>query len=76
MGIHTVNMRLWRTINENTAANILLRAISISIAGVEFATEEDAVSYTPPEWFGEDVSERAEFCNSYLSAHCCRDITF
>ena len=46
------------------------------LAEVEFATEEDAVSYTPPEWFGEDVSERAEFCNSYLSAHCCRDIPF
>lgn len=46
------------------------------LAEVEFATEEDAVSYTPPEWFGKDVSERAEFCNSYLSTHCCRDITF
>ena len=46
------------------------------LAEVEFATEEDAVSYTPPEWFGEDVSERVEFCNSYLSAHCCRDIPF
>ena len=46
------------------------------LAEVEFATEEDAISYAPPEWFGEDVSERAEFCNSYLSAHCCRDITF
>ena len=46
------------------------------LAEVEFATEEDAVSYTPPEWFGEDVSERAEFCNSYLREHCCRDITF
>ena len=33
MGIHTVNIRLWRTTNENTAANILLSAISISIAG-------------------------------------------
>ncbi len=44
------------------------------LAEVEFATEEDAASYTPPGWFGEDVSERAEFCNSYLSAHCCRDI--
>ena len=42
------------------------------LAEVEFATEEDAVSYTPPEWFG----ERVEFCNSYLSAHCCRDIPF
>lgn len=46
----------------------------LMLAEVEFAAEEDAVSYIPPEWFGEDVSERAEFCNSYLSAHCYRDI--
>lgn len=37
------------------------------LAEVEFETEEAALSYTPPEWFGEDVSERKEYCNSYLS---------
>lgn len=37
------------------------------LAEVEFDTENVALSYTPPEWFGEDVSERREYCNSYLA---------
>ena len=37
------------------------------LAEVEFATEEDAVSYTPPEWFGEDVTFSGQYHNSQLS---------
>ena len=37
------------------------------LAEVEFESEEDALSYIPPEWFGEDVSRLKEYCNSYLA---------
>ena len=37
------------------------------LAEVEFNTEEQAHSYLPPEWFGEDVSNSPEYHNSTLS---------
>jgi len=33
---------------------------------VEFESLEDAVSFTPPEWFGKDVSEDNRYKNSSL----------
>lgn len=36
-------------------------------AEVEFETIEDAVSFLPPEWFGEDVTEDYRFTNAFLS---------
>ena len=39
------------------------------LAEVEFDTEEDANSFTPPSWFGEDVTYSKEYHNSYLSKH-------
>ncbi|MCR4648037.1 MAG: CYTH domain-containing protein [Lachnospiraceae bacterium] len=37
------------------------------IAEVEFETKEEAVSFTPPDWFGEDVTEDPSYSNSNLS---------
>lgn len=36
---------------------------------VEFESIDAANSYTPPEWFGEDVTNSPNYHNSYLSQH-------
>ena len=36
------------------------------LAEVEFPTEEDANTFTPPDWFIEDVTFKKEYHNSYL----------
>lgn len=38
------------------------------LAEVEFATEEEAKSFVPPDWFGEDVTYSGKYHNSMLSA--------
>lgn len=37
------------------------------LAEVEFATEEEALCFTPPSWFGEDVTFSSKYHNSSLS---------
>ena len=37
------------------------------LAEVEFETEDEAVNFVPPEWFGEDVSGNFHYTNSFLS---------
>ena len=37
------------------------------LAEVEFPTEEEANAFTPPEWFGEDVTFSSAYHNSTLS---------
>ena len=37
------------------------------LAEVEFPTEEAANAFTPPSWFGEDVTFSGRYHNSYLS---------
>ncbi len=37
------------------------------LAEVEFSSEEEALGYIPPEWFGEDVSNSTKYHNSTLS---------
>ena len=37
------------------------------LAEVEFETEEEANTFTPPEWFGKDVTYSKEYHNSYMS---------
>lgn len=37
------------------------------LAEIEFPTIEDAVSFLPPDWFGEDVTACPEYHNSVLS---------
>lgn len=37
------------------------------LAEVEFSTEEEANAFTPPEWFGKDVTFSSEYHNSTLS---------
>lgn len=39
----------------------------LMLAEVEFPAEEDARSFTPPDWFGEDVTESPMYHNSNLS---------
>lgn len=36
---------------------------------VEFDTIEEEQSFTPPEWFGEEVTEDYKYSNSWLSEH-------
>lgn len=37
------------------------------LAEVEFSSEEEALAFTPPSWFGEDVTFSGEYQNSRLS---------
>ena len=37
------------------------------LAEVEFSSEEEANAFTPPEWFGEDVTFSSAYHNSTLS---------
>lgn len=37
------------------------------LAEVEFSSEEDALSFTPPDWFGKDVTWSGEYQNSRLA---------
>ena len=37
------------------------------LAEVEFSSEEQALSYTPPVWFGKDVTNSGKYHNSRLS---------
>ena len=39
----------------------------LAIVEVEFESIEEANSFTPPEWFGEDVTKDPRYHNSYLS---------
>ena len=39
----------------------------LCLAEVEFASEEQANGFVPPEWFGEDVTYSTEYHNSTLS---------
>ena len=39
----------------------------IRLAEVEFASEEEALAFSPPEWFGEEVTMTAKYHNSTLS---------
>ncbi len=39
----------------------------LMLAEVEFPTIEEANAFTPPEWFGEDVTFDGKYHNSYLS---------
>lgn len=39
----------------------------LNLAEVEFPTEEAALSYTPPFWFGQDVTTSGKYHNSHLS---------
>lgn len=37
------------------------------LAEVEFSTEEEALAFVPPDWFGEDVTYSSDYHNSTLS---------
>lgn len=39
------------------------------MAEVEFASEEQALAFIPPAWFGEDVTMDKHYHNSYMSEH-------
>lgn len=42
----------------------------LCIAEVEFTSTDEAMSFTPPEWFGEDVTSDPKFSNSNMSKGC------
>ncbi len=39
------------------------------MAEVEFESEEQALAFVPPAWFGQDVTMDKRFHNSYMSKH-------
>ena len=39
----------------------------LMLAEVEFPTEEEALAFTPPAWFGQDVTFTGEYQNSRLA---------
>ncbi len=39
----------------------------LTLAEVEFPDVETADAFTPPDWFGEDVTDSGKYQNSYLS---------
>ncbi len=39
------------------------------LAEVEFPTVEEAEAFTPPDWFGEDVTDQDRYHNNYLSQY-------
>ncbi len=43
------------------------RLSGLVLAEVEFASEEEAKNFVPPDWLGEDVSGDRAFSNAYLS---------
>lgn len=43
------------------------RLSPLAVAEVEFQSEEDAAAFTPPEWFGRDVSLDPAYTNVSLS---------
>lgn len=42
---------------------------SLILVEVEFHSVEEADSFTPPEWFGREVTNDGRYHNSYLSRH-------
>jgi CYTH domain-containing protein len=45
------------------------------LAEVEFPSEEEALAFTPPDWFSEDVTHSGLYHNSYLSQHGYRPLS-
>lgn len=41
----------------------------LSFVEVEFSSEEEALAFTAPGWFGEDVSQDKHFVNKWLAFH-------
>ncbi len=57
-------------INENQRAELDVfagRLAGLVFVEVEFASEEEAKAFVPPEWFGEDVSGNGAFSNAFLA---------
>ena len=42
---------------------------SLKLVEVEFGSVEEANNFTPPEWFGEDVTTDGRYHNSYISKY-------
>lgn len=54
--------------NYTIELDIFQRSLApLILAEVEFQTEEEAASFLPPEWFGEDVTTSSDYQNSVLS---------
>jgi len=42
---------------------------ALQLVEVEFSSVEEAENFTPPAWFGEEVTNSGKYHNSYLSQH-------
>ena len=67
-----LSKRRYRIPIEGTALTIELDIFErdyqgLILAEVEFPTEEEALAFTPPAWFGRDVTFTGEYQNSKLS---------
>lgn len=49
---------------------------TLLMAEVEFSSEEQAESFTPPDWFGEEVTRDRRYHNSYMSQASSDNETF
>ena len=55
---HTIELDLFEGVYEG-----------LTLAEVEFATEEDADHFNPPDWFREEVTFDGHYHNSYMALH-------
>ena len=60
--------------NDSPAASLTIemdvfegKYAGLILAEVEFLTEEEALAFVPPEWFGRDVTFTGEYSNSRLA---------
>lgn len=60
--VFAVGERLWAELDVFEG-----RLSGLVLAEVEFASEEEAKNFVPPDWLGEDVSGDRAFSNAYLS---------
>lgn len=71
---HTAGRRLYKTRHEipwegwTVEIDIYRgRNRGLMVAEVEFETEEEAIRFTPPGWFGRDISEDSAYSNRNLA---------
>lgn len=54
---HTIELDVFEGVFEGTV-----------VAEVEFSSTDEADNFIPPNWFGEDVTYKKEYHNSYMSS--------
>ncbi len=64
-----VKTRYYIELGKHTAELDIYEGIfkGLVVVEVEFETIEDANAFTPPDWFGEDISNNIEYRNKILA---------